>query len=239
MKLSTSELSKIEFIDFHTHTKKFLPETLSVLSIELADLQNLALENLDHKFFSIGLHPWRLPSNMDNILQDFKALRKALQLPKVIAVGEMGLDALWGPDMNIQKAYFAENIKLARKLNKALIVHCVRYYPELISIKTRFAPDLNMLVHGFNSKIKIMEQLFEHDFYVSFGTISLKRDDICEYVRQKPEYFKRICLETDDSGINIEDIYKRAAKVFEIDIQELKQIMKTNFISLFQDSDSV
>lgn len=239
MKLSILELSKIEFIDFHTHRKNFIPKTLSVLSVELADLQNPAPENLDHIFFSVGLHPWRLPSNMDDILQDLKTLEKALQLPKVIALGEIGLDALRGPDMNIQKAYFAENIKLARNLNKALIVHCVRCYPELISIKTRFAPDLNMLVHGFNSKIKILEQLFEHDFYISFGEISLKRDDICEYIRQKPEHFKRICLETDDSGINIEDIYKRAAKVFEIDIQKLKQIMKTNFISLFQDSDSV
>ncbi|MBU8901822.1 MAG: TatD family hydrolase [Victivallales bacterium] len=239
MKLSTSELSKIEFIDFHTHRKNFLPETLSVLSIELADLQNLALDNLDHKFFSVGLHPWRLPSTMDNILQDCKTLGKALQLPKVIAIGEIGLDALRGPDMKIQKAYFAENIKLARKLNKTLIIHCVRSYPELISIRKQFAPDLNMLVHGFNSKVKILEQLLEHDFYVSFGSISLKRDDICEYIRQNPECFNRICLETDDSGINIEDIYKRAAKVFEFDIQELKQIMKTNFISLFRDSDSV
>ncbi len=239
MKLSISELAKIEFIDFHTHRKNFLPKTLSVLSIELADLQKLALDNLDHKFFSVGLHPWRLPSTMDNILQDFKTLEKALQLPKVIAIGEIGLDALRGPGMKIQKAYFAENIKLARKLNKTLIIHCVRFYPELISIRKQFAPDLNMLVHGFNSKVKILEQLLEHDFYVSFGTISLKRDDICEYIRQNPEYFYRICLETDDSGISIEDIYKRAAKVFEIDIQELKQIMKTNFISLFRDYDSV
>ena len=46
MKSSTRELSKIEFIDFHTHKQIVLPKTLSVISIELADLKNLVLKNL-------------------------------------------------------------------------------------------------------------------------------------------------------------------------------------------------
>jgi len=229
----------LEYIDFHTHGKNSLSKTLSVISIELADLKNLALENLDRKFFSVGMHPWRLPADTDYLKKDIDTLRKALQLPKVIALGEVGLDRLWGPDMKIQEAYFSQSIKLAKELDKAMIIHCVRCYPELLSIKKKFAPDLNMLVHGYNGKIQILEQLLKHDFYISFGSVSLKRDDICEYIRQKPEYLHRICLETDDSGLNIEDIYKRAAKVFEINIQELKQVMKTNFISLFQDSNNV
>jgi TatD DNase family protein len=236
MKLSTRELSKIEFIDFHTHKKSFLPKTLSIISVELADLESLALDNLDYKFFSVGLHPWRLPENTDKLLDDMIALQKTLNLQKVIAIGEVGLDHLWGPDMKVQKAYFAEAVKLSRKLDKPLIIHCVRSYPELISIRKQYAPDLKMLVHGYNGNTKILEQLFKHDFYVSLGSLSLKRDEICEYILNKPECLNRICLETDDSGLNIEDIYKRASKVLAIDIQELKQLMKTNFISLFQDT---
>jgi TatD DNase family protein len=239
MKSLTHELSKIEFIDFHTHKNTFLPKTLSVLSVELADLEGLALQGVDHNFFSIGLHPWRLPLHTNNLLKDFTTLRKHLKLPKVIAIGEVGLDRLWGPDIKIQKAYLAESIKLARSLNKPLIVHCVRCYPELISIKKQFAPDIKMLVHGYNGNTKILEQLFEHDFYVSFGSVSLKHNNIYEYIRHNPEYLNRICLETDDTGLSVEDIYKRAATAFEIDIEELKQIMKTNFIYLFQDSGNV
>ena len=236
MKLSTHELSKIEFIDFHTHKQVVQPKALSVISVEFTDLQSLALENLNNKFFSIGLHPWRLPADTDNLKEAFITLEKALQLPKVIAVGEIGLDRLWGPDMNIQKAYFTESIRLAKKLKRTLIIHCVRCYPELLFIKQQFARDLNMLIHGYNGKLEILEQLLKKGFYVSFGAVSLKRDDICEYVRQNHEILHHICLETDDSNLNIKDIYKRAAEVFEIDIQELKRIMKTNFLSLFQDS---
>lgn len=239
MKLSTRELSKVKFIDFHTHKKSFPSKTLSVISVELIDLESLALENLDYKFFSVGLHPWRLPANIDNLEKDLRTLRKTLKLHKVIAIGEVGLDRLWGPAPVVQKTYFTELLKLAKDLNKPMIVHCVRYYPELIAIKTQCAPDLKVLVHGYNGKVEILEQLLKHNFYVSFGSLSLKRDDIYEFILQKPQYLDRICLETDDSGINIKEIYKRAAKVLKMNIKDLEQLMKTNFISLFQDTDNV
>ena len=236
MKLLTRELSEIKFIDFHTHKKIFQPKTLSLISVELTDLESLALDNLDHKFFSVGFHPWRLPANTDRLGSDLKTLRKTLELSKVIAIGEVGLDRLRGSTPIVQKTYFAEIIKLAEELKKTMIVHCVRYYPELLAVKKHCAPDLKILVHGYNGKVEILEQLFKHGFYVSFGSLSLKRDEICEFICQKPQYLNLICLETDDSEINIEEIYERAAKVLKMDIDELEQIMKTNFISLFRDS---
>ena len=239
MKSSTHELSKIEFIDFHTHKQIVLPKILSVISIELADFKKSTLKNSDHRFFSIGLHPWRLPANTNNLEKDLETLRQALQAPEVIALGEVGLDRLRGPDMEIQKVYFIGALKLAKELKKTLIVHCVRCYPELLSMKKQFAPDVNMLVHGYNGKIEILKQLLKQDCYVSFGAAALRRDDICGYIRQKPDCLQRICLETDDSDANIKDIFKHASQVFEIDISELKRIMKTNFISLFQDLTNV
>jgi len=238
MKSSTRELSKIEFIDFHTHKQIVPQKTLSVISVELADFKNPVPENYHHRFFSVGLHPWRLPADSKNLKKDLESLRQALQGPEVIALGEVGLDRLRGPDMEIQKEYFTGVLKLAKELNKALIVHCVRCYPELLSMKKQFTPELNMLVHGYNGKIEILEQLLKQDCYVSFAAAALRRDDICGYIRQKPACLPRICLETDDSNANIKDIFKHAAKVFETDIEELKRIMKTNFISLFQDFDA-
>jgi len=239
MKLSVHELSEIEYIDFHTHSKNPPPCALSLISIELGDLKNLALDNIDNKVFSIGLHPWRLPANTDNLEKDLNSLRKTLGIHKVIAIGEVGLDRLWGPDQMVQKTYFTEVLKLAKELNKPVVVHCVRYYPELIAIKKQWAPDLKMLVHGYNGKVEILKQLLKHEFYVSLGPLSLKRDDIYEFLLKKPKYLNRICLETDDSGINIKEIYERAAKVLKMDIKELEQLMKNNFISLSQDSINV
>ncbi len=239
MKFSIHELSEIEFIDFHTHEQKVAPKTLSVISVEFTELKNLSLKNLNHRFFSAGMHPWLLPANTKSLKKDLQALREILLRSRVIALGEIGLDRLRGPAPGVQKAYFTEALKLAKELNKPLIIHCVRCYPELLSIKKQFAPDLNMLIHGYNGNIETLKQLLKHDCYVSLGAAALKREDVCRYVRQKPDYLHQICLETDDSGINISDIFIRAAKVFETDIQKLTRIMKINFISLFQESKNV
>ncbi len=236
MKLSVRELSEIKYIDFHTHKNIFQPQTLSVISVELADLKNLAMDDLENKFFTVGLHPWRLPAYTDNLENDLMKLRKVLEFDKVIAIGEVGLDRLWGPPPKIQEKYFSEVIKLAEELNRPVVAHCVRYYPELLAIKKHCARKLKILVHGYNGNVNILKQLFKHNFYVSFGSLSLKREDICELICQKPKYLKRLCLETDDSGITIEEIYERAAKVLKTDIGELEQLMKKNFISFFQDS---
>lgn len=236
MKLSVHELAEIKYIDFHTHKKLFKPDTLNVISVELSDLKSLAMENLEDKFFSIGLHPWRLPDNTDNLDDDLRRLRKTLEFKKVVAIGESGFDRLWGPPLKVQEIYFSEIVKLAEELNKPVIVHCVRCYPELLAVKKHCARDLKILVHGYNGNVDILKQLLKHDFYVSFGPVSLKREDICEFICRKPKYLSRICLETDDSGITIKEIYERAAEVFQMNAAELELLMKENFISLFQDS---
>lgn len=234
MKLSTHKFAGIKFIDFHTHRQAVSPDALSIVSIELADLQNLALENIDNSLFSVGLHPWRLPDNTDRIKDDLKKLAKALQISEVIALGEVGLDRLWGPDMEVQKAYLAGCLKLAEELTKPVIIHCVRSYPEFISLKKLIAPKLNTLVHGYNNNVQILEELLKHGSYVSFGSVALERDDICSYIRRKPEVLNRICLETDDSETGIGSVYNCAAQVFEMDIEKLSRLMKNNFISFFQ-----
>ncbi|MCK4982494.1 MAG: hypothetical protein KAS17_06200, partial [Victivallaceae bacterium] len=91
----------------------------------------------------------------------------------------------------------------------------------------------------YNGKIEILKQLLKQDCYVSFAAAAPRRDDICGYIRQKPDCLQHVCLETDDSDVNIKDIFKHASQVFEMDISELKRIMKTNFISLFQDFNNV
>ena len=44
MKLSVHNLSRIRYIDFHTHKKAFEPGTLNLISVELADLESLAMD---------------------------------------------------------------------------------------------------------------------------------------------------------------------------------------------------
>ena len=233
MKLSIRKLDGVKFIDFHTHGRTAAPDVLSVVSLEPGEPASAPASG-ENVFFSVGIHPWSLPDKTGKIGDDLQELRRALQNRGVIAVGEAGLDRLRGPDMEVQKAYFSGILKLAKELSMPVIVHCVRCYPELTFLKKRFAAGLNLLVHGYNSNVRILDELLKHGFYVSFSPAALERDDIRAHIRQKPEILYRTGLETDDSGLTIENIFERAAQVFEIDVEKLEQLMKNNFIKFFQ-----
>ncbi|MDD5698269.1 MAG: TatD family hydrolase [Victivallaceae bacterium] len=233
MKSSIPEPAAVTFADFHTHRLPLPPQTLGVVSLELSDPENFPPYDPNCTFFSVGLHPWRLPAAAGRLESDLAALRLRLIHLRAVAVGETGLDRLRGPDMKIQQTYFIAVLKLARELDKPVIAHCVRGYPELLALKRQFAPGLKLLVHGYNGSPFILEQLWEHDCLVSFGPAGLRRSGPGDYIRQKPEYLSRIGLETDASGIDIAAVFETAAQLFGVELQELARIMRANFAALF------
>jgi TatD DNase family protein len=242
MKFLNHNLSKIKFIDFHTHLQESEPSqnsgVLKVFSVELEDFMSLNSQVKQRKLFSVGLHPWRLAENLNCLQMNIEEFRKIAEQPNAIALGEAGLDRVRGPGIDIQTAYFRELIRLAAETRKPLIVHCVRCYPELTALKKQFGRDVKMMVHGYNANPRILDQLFEHGFYVSFGIAAFKREDICLYIKNNPQTLSRLCLETDDSDINIQDVYALAARESGLDIEDLSRIMKNNFISLFQEPEN-
>ena len=234
MKLSTHDLSGVEYIDFHTHKSTVPENSLSVLSVEYSDLQDMALENSERLFLSVGIHPWRMPQNTDLLDKHIDKIRKMLFIPEVIALGEVGLDRLHGPDLRVQEVYLSELLRIAAEFDETVIVHCVRCYPELVALKKKFAPHQKILVHGFNSKIKLLNSLTKDGFYISLSPKALLRDDLCTFIREKSGILRHICLETDDSPLTIKNVYDLAAQALRIDIAELSLFMKANFIALFQ-----
>ncbi|MDD5728196.1 MAG: TatD family hydrolase [Victivallales bacterium] len=234
MKLSTHDLPGIEFIDFHTHKQEAPEKALNILSVELADAVELQLENPDRIYFSIGMHPWRLPENTDRLDVHIDKMRRMLQIPEVIALGEIGLDRLRGPELPVQETFLAELFRLAAVLDETVIVHCVRCYPELLALKNNFAPRQKMLIHGFNGKIDLLEQLIKAGHYVSLSPQALERDDLCRAIREKPIFLSRICLETDAFPLTVMEVYDSAARALKLEKAELALIMKANFSALFQ-----
>ncbi|MFC2631733.1 MAG: TatD family hydrolase, partial [Porphyromonas pasteri] len=75
------------YIDLHTHHVRSTSETIELLSCYLSEVGKLPSH--DSLYYSIGLHPWRAEELREESLP---LLREALQLPRVIALGEAGLD---------------------------------------------------------------------------------------------------------------------------------------------------
>ena len=108
-----------------------------------SEQQVLAIHNLfahepvpEEGLFSIGWHPWYL--NDFETTEIFKVLEEKAVLSQIVAIGETGLDKAITIDWNKQTDVFRFHVEIANKLQKPLIIHCVRAYSELIKFKKEF-----------------------------------------------------------------------------------------------------
>ncbi len=147
------------------------------------------------------------------------ALAKSSQ---VIAIGECGLDRNIALPMELQISIFQKHIELAETLQKPLVIHCVRAFAEIIAIKKNTKSSIPWIMHGFNKKSEVFQQLLQHNFYFSFGSAILSdRSPTTQSIAIAPD--GRFLLETDDRcDITIEQIYNRAAVLRQTSIEILQ-----------------
>lgn len=185
----------------------------------------------DTAYFSIGIHPWFLdPENADIALEKLKSYRHH---PKLLAIGECGLDKTIATDMSVQTAVFRQQIELAEQWRKPLIIHCVRACNELIHIKKSLKTKLPWVVHGFNKNPELAKQLLKQGCYLSLGKDLLReRSNAAQIVQQMP--LDRLLLETDDAcDLPISAIYAAAAKITGLATDTLRQQIFSNFKRVF------
>ena len=132
-------------------------------------------------FASAGLHPQEADLGDEKF---FSELKKLLKEPKVVAIGECGLE-YFGEHNNPksrekQKEVFLRHLELARKFKKPVIIHCRNAYSEILEIlKTEKEnnPKLSGVVHFFSGRLSQAEEFLKLDFLLSFtGVITFARD---------------------------------------------------------------
>jgi len=211
------------FIDFHTHHDRQSPNLINLQTLHVnPELQELDLPNI----CSLGLHPWFVQSSSwENAWVNLKALAN---LSQVVAIGECGLDRNIDLPLEVQTSIFKRHIKLAEELQKPLVIHCVRAFTELIVIKKNTRSSIPWIIHGFNKKEEVFQQLLKHDFYFSFGAVILSdRAPVIKAIATIPN--GKFLLETDDrTDVTIEQIYDRAATLRQVPLEILQtQLIET------------
>jgi TatD DNase family protein len=180
------------------------------------------------QFFTIGLHPWW---TSEGVQADQEAALKAYcQNAGCLALGEMGLDKLKGPTMNIQMEVLRSQLRLASAWKKPVVIHCVRAYDQLLQIKKEFPDISRWCIHGFGRNRTLAAQLIAQGFYLSFMPSSVEKyADWFNHLRHD-----RLFLETDSSDkVTIEQIYARVSNNTGLEIGELRIQMQSNAMTFF------
>ena len=182
-------------------------------------------------YFSLGIHPWFIEcQDIDLAIETFKAYGNH---PKLLAIGECGLDRTINTDLSLQTLVFRRQIELSEQLHKPLIIHCVRAFNELIQIKKSVNTSVPWIVHGYNNKPESARQLLKHDCYLSLGKALLNRQSNATQVLAILP-LDRLFLETDDANdISISAIYTAAAKITGLTADALRQQIFSNFKRVF------
>ncbi len=205
----------VSFLNIHTHKASQLPGTVSIQSLSLTDDIFLAMPK--SKAISIGLHPWY--AKFENLDLQMKYLTVLAAQENVKLIGECGLDKLRGDSLPNQLNILKRQVELAEKLNKPLILHCVKAFDELIALKKELKIKTPMIIHGFNKNEELGLQLINQGFWLSLGVAVLNENSsLLNLIQQTDHFF----LETDDSERSIEEIYRAVADIKKCSINELK-----------------
>ncbi|WP_026601335.1 TatD family hydrolase [Methylomonas sp. 11b] len=215
------------YINIHCH-QTGAKKSLEMINIATQDFDAAAAQN---GFFSLGLHPWDL--HRQDTETALSKISTASHHPKLLAIGECGLDKTIDAPLAVQTAAFFAQIKLAHQLGKPLIIHCVRAFNELIQIKKSSQNSkVAWIIHGFKGKPALAEQLLKHGFYLSFGAALMDPGSHAgAALRSIP--LDRLFLETDAANVSIDAIYAAAAKMRGLDTATLRQQIMRNFKRVF------
>jgi TatD DNase family protein len=180
-------------------------EAMVVVGIERET--NAVAIQLAEKFHSIwatvGWHPNHAS---DYTSQELTTLREQLAHPRVVAIGEIGLDNHWDhatPEQQEQCLF--DQLDLADELQKPVVFHCREAYPRLLALLEKHAPKRFML-HCFAGTKEDAERAERLGGYFGFdGPITYKKNhELREIARQVP--LDRILTETDSPFLSPEPL---------------------------------
>ncbi len=147
-------------------------------------------------FATVGMHPH---DAKDVSEQDFERLEHLAADPKVVAVGETGLDFYYDHSpRDLQVKVFARFIHMARALELPLIVHDRDAHREIAELlKSEGGENLRGVIHCFTGDYPAAKVFLDLGFYLSFsGIVTFKNAEaLREVVRGMP--LDRMLVETD------------------------------------------
>jgi TatD DNase family protein len=153
-------------------------------------------QNHDMIYAAVGVHPHNVIDLNNNIIS---ALTDFASYPKVVAIGEIGLDYFYdNSPREAQKIWFAKQISLARNVKKPIIVHDRDAHEDTLSIlKSENAKEVGGVLHCFTGSIEMARELMGLGFMISIaGPVTFKNANrLLDVVKFVPE--DMLLIETD------------------------------------------
>ena len=210
--------------------------------------KNSILESLEFSkkydcvYVTLGYHPSEANLISDD---DLLLLEKQLSEPKVVGVGEIGLDYHYGKDDILkQKELFRKQMKLAEKLSLPVVIHSRDALEDTIEILKEF-PNVHGVIHCFSGSLEVAREYIKMGYMLGIGgVVTFKNCKLIKVIEQIG--FDNILFETDspyltpepfrgkkNSSKYIVDIARYIAGFMVVDVEDLSKIILNNTYKMF------
>ncbi len=194
---------------------------------------------------TVGVHP----EYTDVREPDENELLALANHPKVIAIGETGLDYYWQKDKpEWQRARFRTHIRAARRCGKPLVVHTRESAEDTLNVLAEEGADaVGGVMHCFTENWEVARRALDLGFYISFsGIVTFKNAAIVKDVAQKCP-LDRILVETDSPYLApmpyrgkqnqpayVRHVAEEIARLRDISLEDVTAATTQNFFTLFK-----
>jgi TatD DNase family protein len=251
---SHCHLDRIDLAPYQNDFKLFMQEAenskidqMLCIAIDLESYPNMVelVKDYPSISLSVGVHP-NVQEGKDPSVEELIALGEN---PKVIAIGETGLDYFRSEgDLEWQHQRFKNHIQAAKKLSKPLIIHTREAgHDSLDDLASEGADEVGGIIHCFTEDWDYAKKALDLGFYISFsGIVTFKNaQKIKEVAKKVPA--DRFLIETDSPYLApvpfrgkpnyptyVPYVAEHIAELRNISVEEVAQLSSDNFKTLFK-----
>ena len=199
----------------------------------------------DNVYSSVGAHPLqKTPQPVPSV----EELVELASQPRVVAIGETGLDNFYSSDtIDWQRASFINHLKASQQIAKPVIIHTRDAREETIELMREYTPSAAGVMHCFTESWEMAEQALALGFYISFAGIVTfaSADQLRDVATRVP--LDRILVETDSPWLApvphrgkqnepqyVREVAQCVADLRGISLDQLAVATTENFNRLFQ-----
>ena len=216
------------------------------VAIDMEQLPHMlqTIKRFDNVYASVGVHPLHVADG----IPELSFLLNHASDPKVVALGETGLDYFYSQDtVELQKESFIRHLQASAETRLPVIVHTRDAREDTLSILRQYAdPEVGGVLHCFTENWEMARQAIDLNYMISFsGIITFRNaDELREVVRQVP--IENILIETDAPYLTpvpfrgkpnepqyVVEVAQCVADIKGLRIEEVAEITTHNFDRLF------
>ena len=199
----------------------------------------------DRMYLMIGLHPTSVKENYE---EELSHVEEELAKRKFYAIGEIGIDLYWDQStLEIQQDAFRRQIRLAKKYELPIVIHCRNAFDEVFEIlEEEKGDDLFGIFHCFTGTLAQAKQALQYNMKLGIGgVVTFKNGKIDKFLNEID--LKHIVIETDapylapkpfrgkrNESAYVVKVAEKLAEVYDTSVEEIAEITTENALEIFQ-----